>query len=386
MGPATELRVLGVTVHDVSDWVEPVPEGKWSQFFRALSHRFELVGVVRPPEPSQADHYLNLARSFHPRKHRWKAKAGFNLSLAMRTTQQVQREMERYEGSYDLIMLLQTLCGPGLDRAGVPYAIYTDNTMALTQRLYPDWAPLSAHDAARWMEFEADVCRSASAVFTFSEFARGSVINDYGCLPDSVVAVGAGANQLLGSLGVKDYTAQRAVFVGTDFARKGGPVLLDAWPIVRSRAPEAELIIAGPDQVPRTKLPPGVSWVGQLDRAGLAELYRSASVFVLPSLFEPWGFVFFEAMGYGLACIGTSCCAMPEIIDDGVTGRLAPRGEAEPLADVLTELLTDSATAAMMGHAAHAHVKNGNTWTDVLDRVAAHLHTSPSGRDHAVRE
>ena len=377
MPSAAGLRVLGVSLPDVSDWREPLPQGQWSQFYGQLAQRCELVGVVRP-ELSRAHHYLNLARTFHPRTSRWRAKAGFNRSLAMRRTEAVQRSLPPHKGSYDLIMQIQTLCAPGFDRAGIPYAIYTDNTMALTQRIYPAWAPLSADAAAWWMRFEADVCRSATTVFTFSEFARRSVIDDYDCSPDSVVSVGAGANQLLDSLGDKDYAAPRALFVGIDFARKGGSVLLEAWPIVRKRVPSAELIIAGPTQRPTRDLPPGIRWMGQVDRTGLAQLYRSASVFVLPSLFEPWGHVFYEAMGHGLPCIGATCCAMPEIIGDRVTGRLVPRYESEPLAAALIELLTDPVNTAAMGHAAHAHVLRGNRWSDVVDRVVAHLNVSPT--------
>jgi glycosyltransferase involved in cell wall biosynthesis len=226
------------------------------------------------------------------------------------------------------------------------------------------------------MHFEAGICKSANTVFTYSEFARRSIIDDYDCPPDSVVAVGAGANQMLESLGDKDYSAHRALFVGMDFTLKGGRVLLEAWPLVRKRVPDAELVIAGPKRKPIGHLPSGVRWVGWVNRADLAQLYRSATVFVLPSLFDAWGHVFLEAMGYGLPCIGTSCCAMPEIIDEGVTGRLVPRYEPEPLADALTELLTDTAGTAAMGHAAHAKVIHGYRWSDVLDRVAQHLDAS----------
>ncbi len=52
-------------------------------------------------------------------------------------------------------------------------------------------------------------------------------------------------------------------------------------------------------------------------------------MFVLPSKFDAWGHVFVEAMGNGLPCIGTNCCAMPEIIEEGVTGRLVPRADPE---------------------------------------------------------
>lgn len=357
--PSTpSLRVLGVSVPDVGDWRDALPRGKWSQFFGALARRFELVHVVRP-EFSRRDHYLNLARAFHPRRSTWRARAGFNTSLFRKRTEAVQRGLWHYQGAYDLTMQLQTLCAPGFDRQGVPYAIYTDNTMALTKRFYPASVALSPDAAAEWMRLEAEVCQSASAVFTFSEFARGSVIDDYGCSPGRVVSVGAGANQLLGSLGDKDYSAPRALFVGVDFTRKGGYVLLEAWRTVQEHIPDAELIIAGPNRDPGMTGFAGVSWLGQVDRAALAALYRSASVFVMPSLFEPWGHVFLEAMGHGLPCIGTSCCAMPEIIDDGITGRLVPPRQDKPLAARLIELLAEPSKAATMGSAAHAKVLTG---------------------------
>lgn len=372
MSPAADLRVLGVSIPDVSDWREPVPQGQWSQFFAALAQRFQLVDVVQP-ELSDTQRYLNLARTVHPRKARWKANAGFNKSVASKRTHAVQRALAENQGRFDLIVQVQTVSAPGFQRGRVPYVVYTDNTMALTQRMYPAWAPLSAKAAAWWMRYEAEVCRLAAAVFTFSEFARRSVIDDYGDSPEHVISIGGGANQLLQELGDKDYTTPRALFVGVDFERKGGSVLLDAWPLVRERVPTAELVIAGPGAQPDRQLPPGVEWIGWVDRAGLAELYQSASVFVLPSTFDPCPNVFREAMGYGLACVGTFCCAIPEIIQDGVTGRLVPIGEAQPLAAALAELLAEPATAAAMGRAAHVNVLQEGRWSDVVGRLASQL-------------
>jgi alpha-maltose-1-phosphate synthase len=385
MPSAAGPRVLGVSVPDVSDWREPVPQGQWSLFFAALARRFELVDVVRP-ELSQAQRYVNYARTFRPSKRRWKAIAGFNKAVATKRTRAVQRALGGERGPLDLIVQVQTVCAPGLQRGGVPYVIYTDNTMALTQRMYPAWAPLSTHAAAWWERYEAQVCRSAAAVFTFSEFARRSVVEDYGDSPERVISIGAGANQLLEQLGDKDYSNPRALFVGVDFQRKGGPVLLEAWTRVRERLPNAELIVAGPPSESRPQLPPGVNWVGWTDRAGLADLYKSASVFVLPSTFDPCPNVFREAMGYGLPCVGTDCCAIPEIIDDGETGRVVPIGEPEPLAAALIELLSDPARAGAMGRAAHAKVLREGRWSDVVDRLAVHLEHNlglTDGRDAA---
>jgi alpha-maltose-1-phosphate synthase len=362
---------MGVSVPDVSDWHEPVPQGQWSLFFSALAERFELVDIVRP-ELSQTERYINLARTFHPRQRRWRASAGFSSWLAGRRTAAATRALTGREDTYDLIMQIQTVCAPG-SPPPAPYAIYTDNTMALTQRMYPDWAPLSRKEAAWWMHYEAEICRSAAVVFTFSEFARRSMLDDYGVSPGKAISVGAGANQMLETLGEKDYATPRALFVGVDFERKGGSVLLEAWPAVRDRVPDAELVIAGLPEDSSLNLPAGVSWIGWVDRTELANLYRSASVFVLPSIFDPCPNVLREAMGYGLPCVSTHCCAIPEIIDDGVTGRLVPPSDPAPLADALIELFTDPVKTAAMGQAAHRDVSQGNRWIDVADRIEAHL-------------
>lgn len=364
--------MVGVSIPDVSDWCEPLPQGQWSSFFGALAQRVQLVDVVHV-KMSGIERYLNFARTFHPRKSLWKARAGFHPSLAMERTKVVERALQIHKGSYDAIMQIQTLCAPGLSQIHAPYLIYTDNTMALTQRLYRAWAPVSQTTATRWMSFEAAVCRRAMAVFTTSEFARRSIIDDYGCSPDDVMSVGTGANQMVEALGEKDYTAPHALFVGRDFTRKGGRVLLEAWPLVRERVPTAELTITGSPRSSSTDLPAGVRWIVWADRAALARLYQSASVFVLPSLFDPSPFVLREAMGYGLPCIGTFCCAIPEIINDGITGRLVSPSDPDSLATALVELLTDPVKTAAMGRAAHSKILEANRWIDVIDRITKHL-------------
>lgn len=364
------LRVQGVSIPDVSDWPAELPAGKWSQFFQALSRRVSLVGVSRPTV-SNVDRYLNLARSLRPNKAAWLAASGFNLQHVAKLNATLERELLPRRPAFDLIVQLQTLCSPRA--VGVPYVIYTDNTMALTQRLYRQFAPLSPTAIERWERFESEVCHGAQSVFTFSEFARRSVIDDYGCSSSRVVAIGAGANQLVRSLEGKDYTRPRALFVGSPFEPKGGQSLLRAWRIVHERVPDAQLVIVGPKRDPAPGFGLGVSWLGRVDRTVLAELYGSASVFVLPSMFDAWGHVFVEAMGNGLPCIGSDCCAMPELIEDGVSGRLVPRGTSEPLADALCELLTDPEQAARMGRAGHERVLQQLTWTRVIDRMVHHL-------------
>jgi glycosyltransferase involved in cell wall biosynthesis len=356
------LRVIGTSVPDVSDWREPLPAGKWSQFFRAVADRVTLADTIQAKVGLGTD-ALNLARHFHPQRQRWFAQAGFNLEYADARAAAVKRALDNRDDNYDAVVQLQTLYPASYTTR--PYAIYTDNTYALTQRIYPQWAPLPAASARRWLEFEAQVCRAAAVVFTFSEFARRSVVEDYGCTPERVIAIGAGANQIVSSLANKRYERPVALFVGSRFELKGGPTLLKAWSLLRSRIPSAELVIAGPRGRAPRELGAGVRWLGWVNRSQLAELYGQATVFVLPSMFDAWGHVFIEAMGHGLSCIGTNCCAMPEIIEEGVTGRLVPRADHQSLAEALYELLGDPDRARTMGTAAHARVLERLTWAHV---------------------
>ncbi|HEY2771429.1 MAG TPA: glycosyltransferase family 4 protein [Solirubrobacteraceae bacterium] len=365
------LRIAGVSLTDVSDFRQPVPPGKWSQIFSALAQRATIVGTVSPELP-RSFACLGYARNFYPSKERWLAQTGLDLRRAAKLTASAGRRLGSMRESYDLILQLQTLFAPG-SPAPAPYVIYTDNTFALTRRFYPEWAPLTPRRAAAWRGFEADVCRAALRVFTFSEFARSSVVDDYGCDPLRVAAIGAGANQFAPSVAGKDYSRPLALFVGRPFGLKGGPTLLEAWATVRARLPGAELIVAGPRGAAPSGLGPGITWLGRVDRSALARLYTEASVFVLPTMYDAWGHVFLEAMGHGLPCIGTNICAIPEIIDDGATGRLVPRGDPRSLADALLELLTDPELARRMGAAAHAKVRERMTWNHVAERLLGEL-------------
>jgi glycosyltransferase involved in cell wall biosynthesis len=362
------LRVMGVSLPDVSDWPQPLPAGKWSQFFKALSERISLIGIAQP-ELSKLDSFLSLARAVHPDKRTWLARAGFNLDRVAKFNSSLERQLAGRRGAYDLIVQLQTLCSSRSAGSDAPYVIYTDNTMALTQRVYPRLAPLSPALIDGWQQFEAEVCHGAASVCTFSEFARRSVIDDYGCDPNNVVAIGAGANQLVESLEDKDYSSRRALFVGHPFEFKGGKVLLEAWRLVRGQLDDAELVIVGAKRDPARGFGNGVDWRGWIDRDELARLYRSATAFVLPSMFDAWGHVFVEAMGHGLPCIGNDVCAMPELISDGITGRIVPRGDPEALAEAIIELLSDPDKAERMGRAGYARVLAELTWPKVAERL-----------------
>ena len=315
------LRILGLSTQTLADFRTNF--SRYAGLFVALDRRFDVVGFVRPVLP-RSQFYLHMLRSIHPQKRRWVARAGLSPRGFARLTSIVDDELADWEGEYDTILQLQTLFAPGGHFEERPYVVYTDNIYPITERLFPDWAPVGPRQGAAWAELERRTCAHARVVFAMSEFLRGSIIEEYGCDPRRVIRVGGGANSIADSVESKSYDSRIALFVGDKFEIKGGVTLLAAWDAVKRRLPDAQLWIVGP----KRRYGPakeGVRWFGYVaDRDVLGELYTRASVFVLPSHFEAWGHALLEAMGHGLACIGTNQLAMPEIVCDGATGLLVP--------------------------------------------------------------
>src|SRR5205085_3532664 len=133
---------------------------------------------------------------------------------------------------------------------------------------------------------------------------------------------------------------------------------------------DATLHIVGPRQlhVP-AELTAGVQYHGHLRKTDTAEwqrlegLFRSASLFVLPSLYEPLGIAPPEAMLYEVPCVATNIQALKQMVQPGITGELVEPGCMEQLAETITRLLKDPALLRQMGTAGRAQVLEKFTWT-----------------------
>ena len=84
--------------------------------------------------------------------------------------------------------------------------------------------------------------------------------------------------------------------------------------------------------------------------------YRAADVFCLPSFAEGVPVVLMEAMASGLPVVSTRVNGIPELVEDGVSGRLVAPGRSDPLAAALRELAVNPAHRAKLGEAARARV------------------------------
>jgi starch synthase len=333
----------------------------------ALGRRYPVVGRL-DPELTSAQRYLVAAATFRPSRSRWVErfyKSELAYFLRSRNAAGQASTLIRSDASIFQVHAL-------FEVAGVHTALYVDCTHRQSAESWPAWNPLRGRALERWYARERAAFHRAAAIFAFSEPTRRSLLKDYGVHPDRVSVVGAGAN----FIDLPTVPTRRpdpvVLFIGNDFVRKGGRVLLDAFKIVRMQIPSARLQLVGTHPVVGAQ--PGVEILGRIhDRAEVARIYSGARAFCLPSLFDPFPLVLLEAMAYGLPVVSSTSCGIPEIVVDGATGQLTEPGDVAAVASALIRLLEDPIEAARLGDAGRDRVERMFSWDRAVERMAPTL-------------
>ncbi|WJL95477.1 glycogen synthase [Microbacterium sp. ET2] len=246
----------------------------------------------------------------------------------------------------------------------------------------------------------------AAAIVAVSEGMRADILRSYPAVdPGKVRVIYNGIDTdswhpvtddpLLARLGV-DPARPSVVFVGRITRQKGLPYLLRA---AAQLPPEVQLVLcAGAPDTPQImaevkelvrglqQTRDGVVWLDRLlSRHELCTVLTAATAFVCPSVYEPLGIVNLEAMACGAAVVGTATGGIPEVVVDGVTGRLVPieqmdDGTGTPLdpdrfvddlAAALTEAVSDPTRARAWGEAGRHRAISDFSWQSIAAQTAA---------------
>jgi starch synthase len=253
-----------------------------------------------------------------------------------------------------------------------------------------------------WMEREA--FEHADGVIAVSKAMRADILRSYPSIdPAKVHVVYNGIDidawkptvdeDAVRALGI-DPTRPSVVFVGRITRQKGLPYLLRA---VASLPSDVQIVLcAGAPDTPEilaevTELVEGlraeregVVWIDRmLAHEEIVNVLSSGTVFVCPSVYEPLGIVNLEAMACGIPVVGTGTGGIPEVVADGLTGRIVPIDQVQDgtgtptdpdrfvadLAATLTEVLADEGLAKLMGRAGRLRVETEFTWDAIATRT-----------------
>ncbi|MEO8094589.1 MAG: glycogen synthase [Pseudolysinimonas sp.] len=251
---------------------------------------------------------------------------------------------------------------------------------------------------------EKTAFEGAAAVIAVSDGMRRDILRSYPALdPAKVSVVHNGIDlerwnaiddpEVVRGLGI-DPDRPSVVFVGRITRQKGLTYLLRA---AAKLPPEVQLVLcAGAPDTPEilaevqagvTALQghrSGVVWLDKLlSQQELSAVLTHATTFVCPSIYEPLGIVNLEAMACSAPVVGTATGGIPEVVDDGVTGRLVPIEQATDgtgtplhpekfiadLARTLTEVVSDPVAAKRMGQAGRARAERDFSWGSIAART-----------------
>lgn len=209
--------------------------------------------------------------------------------------------------------------------------------------------------------------KHAAGIFTMGKWLEDDIINAGLAPKEKVHHVGGGCSVNIKLLDDNvEKNGKRLLFVGKDFERKNGNLVLEAFRILKSKRKDVELYIAGGEN--KGIDIEGVTFLGLLDYDELAKWYNRCDVFVLPSIFEAYGLVFVEALCFGLPCIGRDAFEMPYFIDENKTGLLL-RGGAEELADLMERSLASQEMKENVRNKRNWYLKE-YSWDTVAKRIS----------------
>lgn len=197
--------------------------------------------------------------------------------------------------------------------------------------------------------------RRCRGLLPWSEWAAQSMIHDYGAPPDNVRVVPPGIDLDRWTPAPRaDRPRPRLLFVGADFERKGGPLLLDVFRRHLRGQCDLRIVTRSPvHEAPDVEVHVGLK-VGD---SKIRELYQTSDVLVIPTLADCYSMAALEAMACGLPVIISAVGAISEIVVDGEIGMLIPPGSGDSLLRAIRTLLASRGASTRLGRAGRARVE-----------------------------
>jgi glycosyltransferase involved in cell wall biosynthesis len=250
---------------------------------------------------------------------------------------------------------------------GVPLLIYTDYTF-LDNLEEPHYDP-RLFRSRTYLQQEAALFREADAIATMGAYVADTLVQRYGCEPGRVCTVHTGANIDIPANPDESHRRPRHVlFVGVEWERKGGPILVEAFTRLADAFPDAHLTIAGCS--PQLSHP-RITVLGRIPRIEMNRHFESASIFCMPSTLEPLGIAAVEASLFRLPVVASRLRGFGETVTDGETGLLVPPGNIDALTEALRRLFEAPDLVRKMGEAGFARNCHRFTWNSVGERLRA---------------
>ena len=268
----------------------------------------------------------------------------------------------------------------------LPKVFCADATFSKVVNSYSEYTNCSPDYLKRGHEQEARALANCAAAIYPSEWAARSAVDDYNADPAKVHVLPFGANvdpppleSIDANLECKSFELFRILFIGRDWKRKGGDIVLRACAIAARRGVPVHLDLVGLNVIP-DKLPDYATNHGLLlksnpaQRAQIERLLMQAHLVFVPSRAEAYGITFCEAAAYGVPSLSSNVGGIPTIVRENLTGFSLPvESSPETYAQRIEACFADRERHVALGRSARRYYDRALTWDAYGERLVGIL-------------
>lgn len=233
----------------------------------------------------------------------------------------------------------------------VPCILLSDTTLARMLDYYTAYSQLSSSSRKQSLQTENKaIAKSRFCVFP-SQWAAHSAVADHHATPEKIKIVPFGANfrtfpSREEALAERGDETLKLLFLGVEWIRKGGPLVLETFHLLQKMGIPTQLTIVG--CTPQMESDPDIQiipFINKNDPKGeesLRKLFLSHHFLFLPSEAECYGIVFCEASSCGTPSITRDTGGIEGAVKNGINGyRLPEKAEAKDYAEKISRLFRD---------------------------------------------
>lgn len=260
-----------------------------------------------------------------------------DIAVSKNYAKQIERRITK-----DLDLLFSPSTTPiAFVKTKIPKVVYIDATFRSMLNYYSEYKNISKLARMNAEVIESEALSSAELCLFASKWAADEAMSYYNLSKNKVKVIPFGANftsamtidEIIDNTENKQFNKIKLLFVGVDWERKGGDILLEIAHQIHLKGGKVQVDIVGIKNKPITNLPDFVVNHGFLDKNDdfqlkrLINLYKDAHFFVMPSKAECFGIVYSEANSFGVPVIGLKTGGVSTIIKNGVNGMIFPINE-----------------------------------------------------------
>ena len=340
--------------------------------FENLRHKWEVEMIDAEYIPMLVK-LFKMIKTFSFNRLRWGNR--YNQELAkytkrpktfLKRTKQCKKKLKDIKWKVDLLYQGSSLFSASDEKIPVPYVIYLDFTSKLAEELYPEWVPFhSDNEKENWYKLENALYKKVDLIFVFNQTVQQSLINHYGIASDKIRVIGSGVN--LEDLSDFDKVYEPILlFVGWDFKRHGGEIVLKSFKLVQKKIKDIKLFIVGTDFKTGDD---NIITLGNLNRQRLDTLFRKTAMLLMHAKVGGLQTVL-EGMARKCCCfVSQENPHLTYLIKDGENGIVTPFGDEVKLAERIISVLEDKELLRKIGENGYLQVKENYTWAKVVEKM-----------------